>query len=92
MTPVTARYKPRTAASGNVNRFAKKRGVPVRTDAPRGIPGGAERDRTANLCLAKAALSQLSYGPGSAKRYVPAPRASNRAEKRLVAGPREVQA
>ena len=27
--------------------------------------GGAERDRTANLCVANAALSQLSYGPGT---------------------------
>ena len=27
---------------------------------------GAERDRTANLCVANAALSQLSYGPGKA--------------------------
>src|SRR4030095_14857656 len=27
--------------------------------------GGAERDRTANLCVANAALSQLSYGPSS---------------------------
>ena len=26
-------------------------------------PGGAERDRTANLRVANAALSQLSYGP-----------------------------
>ncbi len=25
--------------------------------------GGAERDRTADLCIANAALSQLSYGP-----------------------------
>ncbi len=25
--------------------------------------GGAEQNRTADLCLAKAALSQLSYGP-----------------------------
>ena len=27
--------------------------------------GGAERDRTANLRVANAALSQLSYGPGT---------------------------
>ena len=27
-------------------------------------PGGANRDRTGDLLLAKQALSQLSYGPG----------------------------
>jgi hypothetical protein len=31
--------------------------------APRGSPGGARRDRTDDLMLAKHALSQLSYGP-----------------------------
>ena len=30
---------------------------------PRGIAGGANRDRTGDLLLAKQALSQLSYGP-----------------------------
>ena len=30
-------------------------------------PGGANRDRTGDLLLAKQALSQLSYGPGSAR-------------------------
>ena len=29
----------------------------------RGIAGGANRDRTGDLLLAKQALSQLSYGP-----------------------------
>jgi hypothetical protein len=29
------------------------------------ITGGANRDRTGDLLLAKQALSQLSYGPGS---------------------------
>ena len=33
-----------------------------------GRTGGAERDRTANLRVANAALSQLSYGPEDAKR------------------------
>ena len=33
--------------------------------APRGSPGGARRDRTDDLMLAKHALSQLSYGPGA---------------------------
>jgi hypothetical protein len=30
--------------------------------------GGASRDRTGDLKLAKLALSQLSYGPGSGQR------------------------
>ena len=30
------------------------------------VPGGANRDRTGDLLLAKQALSQLSYGPGDA--------------------------
>ena len=30
--------------------------------------GGADRDRTGDLLLAKQALSQLSYGPGSEDR------------------------
>ncbi len=29
--------------------------------------GGAEEDRTPDLCIANAALSQLSYGPGIVK-------------------------
>ena len=29
------------------------------------VPGGANRDRTGDLLLAKQALSQLSYGPGA---------------------------
>ena len=32
--------------------------------ASRAKPGGADRDRTDDLKLAKLALSQLSYGPG----------------------------
>jgi hypothetical protein len=31
--------------------------------APTDIPGGADRDRTDDIQLAKLALSQLSYGP-----------------------------
>ena len=31
-------------------------------------PGGANRDRTGDLLLAKQALSQLSYGPGNSGR------------------------
>ena len=34
--------------------------------------GGGRRDRTDDLLLAKQALSQLSYGPGSGQ-YAPAP-------------------
>ena len=30
------------------------------------VDGGAEEDRTPDLCIANAALSQLSYGPESA--------------------------
>ena len=33
------------------------------TGAPGRVPGGASRDRTGDLLLAKQALSQLSYGP-----------------------------
>ena len=35
----------------------------VRLGGQIGVVGGAERDRTADLCSAIAALSQLSYGP-----------------------------
>ena len=35
-----------------------------------GIVGGAEGDRTPDFCLAKAALSQLSYSPVA---FVPYP-------------------
>ena len=34
------------------------------SDALCAKPGGANRDRTGDLLLAKQALSQLSYGPG----------------------------
>ena len=37
-----------------------------RTEAP-GAPYGADGDRTRNLSIANAALSQLSYGPDEAK-------------------------
>ena len=33
-------------------------------------PGGANRDRTGDLLLAKQALSQLSYGPGIREQQV----------------------
>ena len=35
------------------------------------LAGGAEGDRTPNLRIANAALSQLSYGPGAAKSWLP---------------------
>ena len=35
-----------------------------RTPSSPSAPGGADRDRTGDLLLAKQALSQLSYGPG----------------------------
>ena len=35
----------------------------TRADEPRRKAGGANRDRTDDLLLAKQALSQLSYGP-----------------------------
>jgi hypothetical protein len=38
-----------------------------------GPSGGARRDRTDDLLLAKQALSQLSYGPLSGIRYQPMP-------------------
>ncbi len=45
-------------------RFLGLGGLPEVAAAGRG-PGGAERDRTANLLVANEALSQLSYGPRS---------------------------
>ena len=36
----------------------------------REVSGGANRDRTGDLLLAKQALSQLSYGPGNSGRTV----------------------
>src|SRR5690606_24560670 len=46
-------------------RHAAQRGSrPAALERPwRGITGGAERDRTADLVIANDALSQLSYGP-----------------------------
>ena len=37
----------------------------------RGIAGGANRDRTGDLLLAKQALSQLSYGPCKGRNSIP---------------------
>jgi hypothetical protein len=40
---------------------------------PRIAPGGADRDRTDDLKLAKLALSQLSYGPNGVETPPPDP-------------------
>jgi hypothetical protein len=41
---------------------------PTRRTAPKKAAGGARRDRTDDLMLAKHALSQLSYGPREQQR------------------------
>jgi hypothetical protein len=46
--------------------------------------GGARRDRTDDLLLAKQALSQLSYGPSEAKRQRSATEAPNRRDVRRL--------
>src|SRR5581483_4233007 len=46
--------------------------------APRAWRGGARRDRTDDLLLAKQALSQLSYGPGPSAGCAPAVPAANK--------------
>jgi hypothetical protein len=46
--------------------------------APRAWRGGARRDRTDDLLLAKQALSQLSYGPGPSAGCAPAVPATNK--------------
>ncbi len=43
--------------------FPKKPPLPCGPQRAAGPPGGARRDRTDDLLLAKQALSQLSYGP-----------------------------
>ena len=42
----------------------------VLADEQKTPPGGARRDRTDDLLLAKQALSQLSYGPGERTPHV----------------------
>ena len=44
-------------------RYAIQTSLNAKADFPRTIYGGAGRDRTDDLKLAKLALSQLSYGP-----------------------------
>ena len=65
-------YKPISTISWNLQR--KKGGRPRRTSA-REFYGGDEGIRTPGLCLAKAALSQLSYVPGNGAVAIVAPRA-----------------
>ena len=61
---------PELLKSVPADRAAENKGV----EAPRlptpliSVAGGARRDRTADLLLAKQALSQLSYGPPDALR------------------------
>ena len=52
------------AKSASKTQRRKRNDFSLRTSISR--PGGARRDRTDDLLLAKQALSQLSYGPGSA--------------------------
>ena len=49
------------------SRWRQQNDVAITTPDPNTIQdgGGARRDRTDDLMLAKHALSQLSYGPGS---------------------------
>src|SRR5688500_1638327 len=56
-----------TVGTPTVSSKARESTVGVPTVAHRsGFRGnGADRDRTGNPCLAKAVLSQLSYGPGT---------------------------
>jgi hypothetical protein len=60
ITPAPDR-KPDVAIENSRERvFEAQLGPRLRLAAP---PGGARRDRTDDLLLAKQALSQLSYGP-----------------------------
>src|SRR5215213_10085952 len=60
---------------------------------PRGNGGGASRDRTDDLKLAKLALSQLSYGPaGRSLKLLPFAQARWWAEKELNLRPHAYQA
>ena len=48
--------------------------------------GGAEEDRTPDLCIANAALSQLSYGPTQGRSLASAPTLANGATQPSRAG------
>ena len=50
-------------ACGNQSTFALRASVDAPSHASQAKAGGANRDRTDDLKLAKLALSQLSYGP-----------------------------
>ena len=49
----------------------------VLADEQKTPPGGARRDRTDDLLLAKQALSQLSYGPGAWRQRAQIPEFDN---------------
>ena len=53
-------------------------------DEPENPTGGARRDRTDDLLLAKQALSQLSYGPGSRSTFLAGLPAEAAERRRLV--------
>jgi hypothetical protein len=55
----------RAEARGNQPVFALRASTRQPSLASRAKAGGADRDRTDDLMLAKHALSQLSYGPES---------------------------
>ena len=62
-----------------INRYAPKSTAKSRPHLPvPSSPGGAERDRTDDLLLAKQALSQLSYSPRAAPYSARTGRASSR--------------
>jgi hypothetical protein len=50
-------------SSRSVSMLKKHQSIARLIAVPSGFTGGANRDRTGDLLLAKQALSQLSYGP-----------------------------
>jgi hypothetical protein len=50
------------------------------------LTGGADRDRTGDLRLAKPALSQLSYSPSGKRMYPPRPLETESYMSRTLAG------
>ena len=65
-----------TGAGVMTNQQKQRFGRGSQGKAPRGrltpAPDGAEGDRTPDLCIANAALSQLSYRPQRARSAIPA--------------------
>ena len=66
-----ARARPGPASTRNKDAIPE---IGTGWDEPGRRLGGAERDRTADLRVANAALSQLSYGPTSRRQAARAPR------------------